>query len=78
MFQPVEGNVNFPEQELAVGRFWKEHRIYEKSLERRAGAPAHDPLFAGVAELVATLAGRDDIALGIATGKSRRGVARWR
>jgi len=39
MFQPVEGNVNFPEQELAVGRFWKEHRIYEKSLERRAGAP---------------------------------------
>ena len=41
-----------------------------------AGVPAHDPLFAGVAELVATLACRDDIALGIATGKSRRGVAR--
>ncbi len=39
MFQSVPGNVNFPEQELAVGRFWKEHRIYEKSLERRAGAP---------------------------------------
>ncbi len=39
MFQPVEGNVNFPEQELAVGRFWKEQRIYEKSLEQRAGAP---------------------------------------
>ncbi|MEX2316475.1 MAG: isoleucine--tRNA ligase [Pirellulales bacterium] len=39
MFQPVAGNVNFPEQELAVGRFWKERRIYEKSLERRAGAP---------------------------------------
>ena len=39
MFQPVDGNVNFPEQELAVGRFWKEQRIYEKSLEQRAGAP---------------------------------------
>ncbi len=39
MFQPVEGNVNFPQQELAVGRFWKERQIYEKSLERRAGAP---------------------------------------
>ena len=37
--QPVEGNVNFPEQELAVGQFWKEQRIYEKSLEQRAGAP---------------------------------------
>jgi isoleucyl-tRNA synthetase len=39
MFQPVDGNVNFPEQELAVGRFWKEHGIYKKSLEQRAGAP---------------------------------------
>ena len=39
MFNPVEGNVNFPEQELAMGQFWKEQRIYEKSLEQRAGAP---------------------------------------
>jgi isoleucyl-tRNA synthetase len=39
MFQPVEGNVNFAAQELAVGRFWKEQRIYEKSLEQRIGAP---------------------------------------
>lgn len=39
MFQPVEPNVNFPKQELAIGEFWKEHRIYEKSLEQRAGAP---------------------------------------
>jgi isoleucyl-tRNA synthetase len=39
MFQPVEGNANFPAQELAIGRFWKEARIYEKSLEQRAGAP---------------------------------------
>jgi isoleucyl-tRNA synthetase len=39
MFKPVDGNVNFPDEELAVGRFWKERRIYEKSLEQRAGAP---------------------------------------
>jgi isoleucyl-tRNA synthetase len=39
MFQPVESTTNFPKQELAVGQFWKENRIYEKSLEQRAGAP---------------------------------------
>src|SRR5258708_16257431 len=39
MFQPVESNANFPKQELAIGQFWKENRIYEKSLEQRAGAP---------------------------------------
>ncbi len=39
MFQPVDGNVNFPEQELAVGKFWREHGIYHKSLEQRRDAP---------------------------------------
>jgi isoleucyl-tRNA synthetase len=39
MFEPAPGNVNFPEQELAVGRFWKERLIYEKSLAQREGAP---------------------------------------
>jgi len=38
MFQPVEGTPNFPQMELAVGAFWKRERIYEKSLEQRAGA----------------------------------------
>ncbi|MBE7198766.1 MAG: HAD-IA family hydrolase [Parafilimonas terrae] len=33
-----------------------------------------EPLFPGMAELVERLHARDDIALGIATGKSRRGV----
>jgi phosphoglycolate phosphatase len=36
----------------------------------------HDPLFEGMGEVVAALAGRGDLVLGIATGKSRRGVAR--
>src|SRR5262245_44545875 len=39
MFQPVESNANFPKQELAIGEFWKANRIYERSLEQRAGAP---------------------------------------
>jgi phosphoglycolate phosphatase len=34
------------------------------------------PLFPGAAEAVAALARREDVVLGIATGKSRRGVAR--
>ena len=40
-------------------------------LERR-----RDHLYPGIAELVATLGRRDDMVLGVATGKSRRGVAR--
>src|SRR4051794_18125395 len=39
MFHPVASNANFPQQELAIGQFWKENHIYEKSLEQRAGAP---------------------------------------
>lgn len=38
MFEPVESNVNFPKLEEGILRFWRESRIYEKSLERRQGA----------------------------------------
>ncbi|NLS94144.1 MAG: isoleucine--tRNA ligase [Planctomycetaceae bacterium] len=40
MFQPAESNVSFPELEERIVQFWKDRRIYEKSLEMRAGAPA--------------------------------------
>ncbi len=43
---------------------------------KRVAGTVHDPLFAGIGEVIATLARRDDVLLGIATGKSRRGVAR--
>ena len=43
---------------------------------KRDPSVAHDPLYAGVGAAVAALARRDDVVLGIATGKSRRGVAR--
>jgi phosphoglycolate phosphatase len=36
----------------------------------------HEPLYPGMRDIVAALAARDDVVLGIATGKSRRGVAR--
>src|SRR5271155_4004575 len=39
MLASVEGSVRFPALEAEIGRLWKERRIYEKSLERRAGRP---------------------------------------
>jgi phosphoglycolate phosphatase len=43
---------------------------------KREGVTGHDPLYDGISEAVHSLAGRNDTVLGIATGKSRRGVAR--
>lgn len=49
---------------------------YKLAFQALRGDPAwEEPLFPGVADLVAELAGREDLLLGIATGKSRRGVA---
>ena len=38
MFRPVNSKVNFPQLEETILSFWKEHRIFEKSLEIRFGA----------------------------------------
>ncbi len=43
---------------------------------KRAMPEMHDPLYPGIGEVVAALSERDDVLLGIATGKSRKGVAR--
>ena len=43
---------------------------------KRAMPEMHDPLYPGIGEAVAALSGRGDVLLGIATGKSRKGVAR--
>lgn len=40
MFRPVESSVSFPKLEEEIIRFWKERRVYEKSLEARSQAPA--------------------------------------
>lgn len=44
--------------------------------EMRRDVVVHEPLYPGMRDIVAALAARDDVVLGIATGKSRRGVAR--
>ena len=40
MFEPVESSVSFPKLEESIAKFWKQHGVYEKSLEARADAPA--------------------------------------
>lgn len=52
--------------------------IYRSSFSqvREAFEEHGDPLYPGIHELVTTFAGRDDIVLGVATGKSKRGVNR--
>ena len=40
MFEPVESSVSFPKLEEKIIQFWKERRIYEKSLEMRSEGPA--------------------------------------
>jgi len=48
---------------------------YRDSFHRKRQDPAHhEPLFDGVRETLDRLAARDDMLLGIATGKSQRGV----
>ena len=56
-----------------VERLADEYRLAFQDLRRD---PAwEEPLFPGIADFVAVLSRRDDVILGIATGKSRRGVA---
>jgi phosphoglycolate phosphatase len=43
---------------------------------KQAASGRSDPLYPGAAELIARLSSREDLVLGVATGKSRRGVAR--
>jgi phosphoglycolate phosphatase len=49
---------------------------YKEAFARLRADPAHaEPLFPGAAECLEALAAREDVLLGIATGKSRRGVS---
>jgi phosphoglycolate phosphatase len=49
---------------------------YKSAFSERRKLPGHDePLYPGVRDVLESLARRDDVLLGIATGKSRRGVA---
>ncbi len=39
-FEKAQAIVNFPEVESSIQEFWRENRIFEKSLENRRGRPA--------------------------------------
>ena len=39
MFEPVRGQPDFPALEASIAAWWREHGTYERSLERRRGAP---------------------------------------
>ncbi len=41
MFKEVSSKVNFPEREAGILRFWKENKVFEKSLEIRRDAPRY-------------------------------------
>jgi phosphoglycolate phosphatase len=57
-----------PAESLAEG--------YKTAFQRLRADPSYrEPLFPGAAELLQELVSRDDVLLGIATGKSRRGIA---
>lgn len=61
------GDARFPVASLA------EHYREAFHAMRKPGAPV-EPLYPGAADAVTALAERDDVVLGIATGKSQRGV----
>ena len=63
------------QQPISVQSALAEHYRSDFPSKRQQTA-MHDPLYAGIGEVVAALVRRDDVLLGIATGKSRRGVAR--
>jgi isoleucyl-tRNA synthetase len=40
-FQPVENNVSLPNLEENILEFWRENKIYDRSLQQREGAPKY-------------------------------------
>lgn len=58
-----------PEAIVALAESYK--RAFQ---ELRRDPKNHEPLFEGMRELIHALAAREDVLLGVATGKSRRGV----
>ncbi|MCH2180155.1 MAG: isoleucine--tRNA ligase [Mariniblastus sp.] len=41
MFQPVETNVKFPEQEERILNYWRDRKIYDQALSQREGGPKY-------------------------------------
>lgn len=72
---PETFDVLAKQHSLAVRRSLAEHyrdAFVSGRIERRH----EEPLYPGIREAIAALAAREDVLLGVATGKSKRGVAR--
>ena len=41
VYQKVDTNMNFVEREKKVEQFWKDNRIFEKSMELKEGCPQY-------------------------------------
>ena len=41
MYEKVSTNLNFVEREVRVEQFWKDHKIFEKSIEEKEGCPVY-------------------------------------
>ena len=41
MYEKVNANRNFPASEKKIEKFWKDNRIFEKSIEERKDAPLY-------------------------------------
>lgn len=67
-FRRLAGGVDHPIESLAT-------RYKEAFFALRAAGAEPSPLYPGAREALEGLQGRDDVILGLATGKSRRGVA---
>ncbi len=40
LYEKVSADMNFVEREKKTEKFWKENRIFEKSMENREGRPS--------------------------------------
>lgn len=71
----LEQAVAAADPELAAGAVPTVARAYREAFGELRADPANaEPMFPGARAVLDTLAGRDDVVLGIATGKSMRGV----
>ena len=41
LYEKVSADMNFVEREKKTEKFWKENRIFEKSMENREGRPSY-------------------------------------
>jgi phosphoglycolate phosphatase len=72
---PEAFSILSPGESDAARRALADH--YKQAFTGIRNSPLHEePLFSGAADVIGSLARRDDIRLGIATGKSMRGVNR--